>query len=358
MPTYTIYMLDALDISVSGGGSLSGITQGDGSHLVGRTITLNSNAWNATRISDDDENFDDNDRSQRLDGAQTINGVTYASGTVVEAEYLLILTDPATGQTWTVIGYNVVNSTQPFATVEGLAFIGGVAGFPPIGIPLTVTRATEGPGDQRIAPTPYGSYASPPCLTPGTLIETPGGPRRIELLRKGDLILTRDHGTQPLRWIGRIALRAGVLSRLPHLRPIRIARNALGPGWPARDLLVSPQHRVLITGWQCELFFGEAEMLVAAKHLLGWHGVEVCSATRGVTYIHLMFDRHEVIMAENVWTESLFSGGLDDLMIPTAARDELRAILARRKGGPEALSRPAVRRVEAQLLSPLVPALP
>lgn len=141
MPTYTIHMLDALDITISDGGSLSGMTQGDGSHLVGRTITLNSNAWNATQISDDDPFFDDNDGNQRLDGAQVIDGVTYASGTQVEAEYPPILTDPATGQSWSVAGHNTNNSNPAYGTIAGLAFIGGIAALPPTSIPLTVTHA-------------------------------------------------------------------------------------------------------------------------------------------------------------------------------------------------------------------------
>ena len=117
-------MLEKSNVTVSDGGSLDGVTQGDGSHLVGKTITLNAPSWVETFVSDDDATFDDNDGSQTLSGAQTIDGATYASGTRVEAEYRLTLTDPSTGESWQVIGYNVVNSGTSYATIEGLAFVG------------------------------------------------------------------------------------------------------------------------------------------------------------------------------------------------------------------------------------------
>ncbi|PKP83786.1 MAG: hypothetical protein CVT80_11930, partial [Alphaproteobacteria bacterium HGW-Alphaproteobacteria-2] len=143
---FSVWMLEASNITVSGGKSLSGITQGDGSHLLGETIRLDNNNWLQTFIQDNDPNFDDNDGNQRLNGAQTIGGVTYASGTQVKAEYRLTLRDPATGKTWTVLGYNVNNSNPNFATIEGLAFVGPVAGFPPIGRNLQVIATFEGPG--------------------------------------------------------------------------------------------------------------------------------------------------------------------------------------------------------------------
>ncbi len=90
---YIIYVLGENALTISGGGQLDGITQGDGTHLVGRTITLNSNGWQPISINDDDPNFQDNDTGQKLNGAQTIDNVTYPSGAVVEAEYGLTLTD-------------------------------------------------------------------------------------------------------------------------------------------------------------------------------------------------------------------------------------------------------------------------
>lgn len=147
-----------------------------------------------------------------------------------------------------------------------------------------------------------------PCFTLGTLIDTPQGPRPVEDLRAGDLILTRDHGAQPLIWTGRAFLSGAQLAKAPNLRPIRIAAGALGQGCPARDLVVSPQHRMMLVSRILSRIIGEAEMLTPACQLVGWPGIEVLPAESGVTYLHLLLQRHEVIRAEGAWTESLFLG--------------------------------------------------
>lgn len=138
------------------------------------------------------------------------------------------------------------------------------------------------------------------CFTPGTLILTDRGDRPIETLRPGDGIVTRDHGICPLRWIGTSTVRGE-----GRFAPIRLEAGAL-PG-ARRPLLVSPQHRVLLGGWQTELLFGEAEVLASALHLVEGDAIRPapCAA---VTYIHLMLDRHEVIYAEGAATESFHAG--------------------------------------------------
>ncbi|MFB9149585.1 hypothetical protein [Roseovarius ramblicola] len=125
MANYGVWMLEASNITVSGGQSLSGFAQGAGSNLMGETIRLETNDWLETYLRDSgsDTRFDDND-DQRLDGSQTIDGTVYGDGTKVEAEYRVTLRDHATGETWDVLGYNVSNSSPAFGTIEGLAFVG------------------------------------------------------------------------------------------------------------------------------------------------------------------------------------------------------------------------------------------
>lgn len=305
---YTIWMLEKGNIAVSGGGSLDGITQGDGSHLPGRTITLLTNDWIETQIADNDPNFDDNDTGQRLIGAQTIDGTTYAPNTVVEAEYLIILEDPQTGIQYTAVGYNVNNSSPAYATIEGLAFVGGQGGFPPVGVPLVVVEASEGPGSSGIPAIDAGSVAFPICFATGTRIATPLGDRLVETLRPGDAVLTRDRGAQVLRWVGITRVDEGRLATTPAFRPVRIRKGAFGPGVPARDTLFSQQHRLLVTGWRAELLFGEGEVLVAARHLVGAGGVEIAGDVTSVSYVHLMFDDHQVVFANGLEAESFLPG--------------------------------------------------
>ena len=141
------------------------------------------------------------------------------------------------------------------------------------------------------------------CFTPGTLIATARGPVAVEHLAAGDMIVTRDHGLQPLRWVGRRDLSLADLIAGPKLQPVRIAAGALGAGLPERDMLVSPQHRMLMTGARAEMFFGADEVLVAALHLTTLPGVEQV-LTRGISYLHLLFDDHELIEADGAWAES------------------------------------------------------
>ena len=142
-----------------------------------------------------------------------------------------------------------------------------------------------------------------PCFTPGTRISTPRGEIAVEELRAGDEVLTRDHGVQVLRWVGRRDLTLADLILSPHLRPVRIAKGALGHGLPLRAMKVSPQHRMLVEDARADMLFGAPEVLVAAKHMLGRRGVDQ-RLTKGISYIHLLFDRHEIICAEGAWTES------------------------------------------------------
>ncbi|WP_444451466.1 Hint domain-containing protein [Rhodobacter capsulatus] len=146
-----------------------------------------------------------------------------------------------------------------------------------------------------------------PCFTPGTLIATPKGERLVEELREGDRILTRDNGIQEIRWIGRRDMNRAELIAAPHLKPVLIKAGSLGNGLPERDMLVSPNHRMLVANERTALYFEEHEVLVAAKHLIDNRGVKAVE-TLGTSYIHFMFDRHEVVLANGAWTESFQPG--------------------------------------------------
>lgn len=337
MANYSVWMLEASNISLSGGVSLSGITQGDGSNLVGATLRLENNQWVETFLRDNDTNFDDNDGNQRLDGAQTIGGTSYANNTQVEAEYRLTLRDPATGQTWEALGYNVNNSSPAYATIEGLAF---VSGFPPVGVDLEVVSAAEGPGSFGQPAVGAGDLAVPPCFTPGTRILSEPGYVPVEVLRPGDRVQTRDAGFQPLCWVGAVDLDGARLAAHPEFQPVRIAAHAFGFGRPARDLLVSPQHRILLSHWLAELHFGESEVLVPALHLVNGHSIRRESVAR-VTYLHIMCDTHQVIWAEGMATETFLPGTAALAGLPDATVAELLALFPELAGAGATAARPA-----------------
>ncbi|GAA5065011.1 Hint domain-containing protein [Roseibacterium beibuensis] len=164
------------------------------------------------------------------------------------------------------------------------------------------------------------------CFADGTLIDTPEGPVPVETLRPGDMVMTRDSGALPLRWVGRRELSADVLRTQPGLCPIEVARDTFGPGQPSRDLVLSPNHRLMLSDWRVEMLFGEFDVLAAVRMLKDCPGITPAKAPKGIAYNHLLFDRHEIVVANGMPCESLFPGpealgALDD-----CALSEIRAI--------------------------------
>jgi hypothetical protein len=156
------------------------------------------------------------------------------------------------------------------------------------------------------------------CFVSGTRILTDTGERVIDTLRVGDRIVTRDNGVQVLRWIGRRTVSAADLARNPKLLPIQLSPELTG----GDDVLaVSPQHGVLLN------LNGE-ETLVRATHLAGLKGgsARVKKGCRTVTYLHLMFDQHQIVFANGAASESFYPGPLALAAAIPAARREIFAV--------------------------------
>ncbi|GEM_PF-1051081 len=196
------------------------------------------------------------------------------------------------------------------------------------------------------------------CFGPGTRIMTPKGPRRIELLKAGDAVLTLDGGARVLRWVGKTAVSASVLRSQPRMRPIRIAKGALGPGRPSRPLWLSQQHKVLVEGPDIALNFGlDDGALVPAKCLVNGATVQITTPQSGFTYYHLALDRHELVASEGLLTESLQPHAPAIVGLPAAEREELLALfpdLAPHRDDVLVYSRaarPVLRAFEARLIA-------
>lgn len=185
----------------------------------------------------------------------------------------------------------------------------------------------------------------PPCFAAGTMIQTDRGEVAVEDLQLGDRVKTLDHGFQAIRWIGKSNTDAS-----GDFAPIVFKPGALGN---SRAMRVSPQHRILVQGWQAELFFGQSEILVPAKHLVD--DKLICRDPGGrVVYYHVMFDQHEVVFSDGVPTESFFPG--DQIMLQDrAVRAELVALFPELETancpGFETTARSTVKRGEAQVLA-------
>lgn len=185
--------------------------------------------------------------------------------------------------------------------------VAAVTSYPIIGIKLPSERSFS--TELGVASTKrYDLKCFVPCFAAGTLILTDRGERPVEDLSVGDRVWTRDNGFQHVRWRGQRSLTATELTANPQLSPVRIRAGALGPGRPQRDLTVSPQHRILVRSQIAQRMFSASELLVAAKQLTQIQGIEIVSGTQPVTYVHLLFDRHEVLMSNGAETESLYPG--------------------------------------------------
>ena len=151
-----------------------------------------------------------------------------------------------------------------------------------------------------------GGTPPPPCFVTGTLIASEAGERPVETLKVGDRVLTQKHGLQTIRWIGRQHYSSMDIAADEKKRPIRIGAGALGRGLPTQDLLVSRQHRMVVASEIVAELAGVRQVLIAAHRMVRLkHISKVCPA-KGVTYHHLLFDRHEVVFANGAAAESFY----------------------------------------------------
>jgi hypothetical protein len=160
------------------------------------------------------------------------------------------------------------------------------------------------------------------CFAADTLIATPKGLRAVDDIRAGDLVQTLDNGAQRVLWVGQTRISGMALRRFPQLRPVRISAGAIGKGIPTDDLRVSPGHRVLVRGKQAAALFNAPEVLVCARDLIDERAVRPDLALHGVTYVHLLLERHQILLANGVPCESFHP----DLAAPEILRQHLPAL--------------------------------
>ncbi|MDM7459156.1 MAG: Hint domain-containing protein [Paracoccus sp. (in: a-proteobacteria)] len=208
----------------------------------------------------------------------------------------------------------------------------------------TYNPEADGNNDLRYPPTaqsePVHPQIPPACLTTDTLVMTDRGPCPVQTLAAGDRVLTRDDGLQPILWRGMRHHDPAQLDLMPQHRPVRIARGALGSDGagrpcPDRDLVVSPQHRILLASRIVARMLATSEILVPARRLAGLPGISIHLAPRGVTYWHLLLARHQVILTENAWTETLLPASAAMQAFGPAARKHITALAPKFVAEPE-----------------------
>jgi len=179
------------------------------------------------------------------------------------------------------------------------------------------------------------------CFASGMLIETPDGSRALETLQSGDLVVTFDHGPQPIRWVR--SSDHPLEEVIEDAKPVLIAAGALGKGLPTQNLIVSPQHRILVGGGGQLMEFFEAEAFAPAKALTGLPGVRHMKGKSKITWNHFACDRHEVVTANGCLSESLLLGPVVVDGLTIVERHDLNAIFDTAISKDAALNGPPAR---------------
>lgn len=179
------------------------------------------------------------------------------------------------------------------------------------------------------------------CFATGTLILTPKGERPVETLQSGDLVVTIDHGPQPIVWAS--ASKRFWPGCSEKEKPVLLKESSLGRSAPTRDLVVSPQHKILLTPG---MFGSESkgEALAPAKGLISLPGVRPMQGKRLVIYHHLLFKKHEIILSNGIPSESFYPGPTAMKMLTRHQRKELLALFPRLVENPTEGYGPQARR--------------
>jgi hypothetical protein len=135
------------------------------------------------------------------------------------------------------------------------------------------------------------------CFLKGTRIWTSHGERKVEDLRINDLVVTSSGEAKPIKWISKRRYeRECDQAWAEEIAPIRVARSALAPNTPHRDLFLSAGHSLYLDG-----------VLIPVVNLLNDSTISRCSAEdlREIEYFNIKLERHSVIYAEGAACETL-----------------------------------------------------
>jgi len=179
----------------------------------------------------------------------------------------------------------------------------------------------------------FGTTSAPVCFTEGTLIRTPLGEVPVENLAVGDLVTTVEGDAAPVLWID-VREMAFDDTQSKHC-PVLIKAGALGPGSPARDLAVSPQHCLLMDVSMVAPALGTRTAFARAKFLTGLSGVRVMAGKKRTRYITFLLDRHQIVQGNGAWSESFYPGPMGLKTLTTAQRLEIEKVLPMRRDAPE-----------------------
>ncbi len=161
-----------------------------------------------------------------------------------------------------------------------------------------------------------------PSICAGALVETTDGSRPIENLKLGDMVVTHDHGPQPIRWIIKQEL-----ASLGRAAPVKLHAPFFDL---TSDITVAQNQRVMISGIETEYNLGKDAVLIEAQNLVGYPGVSLLTDRLATTYYQLLFDNHECIHLSGTWADSLYVGQLalsPEIAVTTGLADVPNSVL-------------------------------
>lgn len=217
----------------------------------------------------------------------------YMIGTFANPFDFSLTSDTVTSSVWLPVGtpFTDIDQSSPENTAENGATVRWDS--PDINTPVvTDVSGLNSTGN------------GPLCLAAGTNVLTNKGEVPVEALRPGDLVETADHGLQPIKWVHGQSISQREMMENPKLAPVWVSKDSFGPNCPSKDMRLSRQHRILVR----TASFSEQEVLVPAVKLAHIPEVKIDATYEKITYFHILLDRHEIIMADNLLVESLLLG--------------------------------------------------
>ncbi len=141
------------------------------------------------------------------------------------------------------------------------------------------------------------------CFLSGTRIATEAGEVPVEEIAVGDQVVAIENGVRtlrPVRWHGSRTVVPARMSpdEARDAAPVRIRAGAFAAGIPARDLLITPEHCVLVDN-----------RLVPARMLVNGSSIVRETGLQGFTVHHVECDRHAILLSEGLTTESYLDTG-------------------------------------------------
>jgi len=188
---------------------------------------------------------------------------------------------------------------------------------------------------KKIDKSPDSTAEFPGGIGEGANIRTPCGPRRVEMVRPGDLVVTRDNGLQPVRMIWSKEIKLADVTADPALAPICLCPRAVGPMMPQHKIHVAPDHRILVPGYKLLGQDDTSCCLLHASELANSSDAAFADSSVQVTrFFTFVFDTHQVFCCNGLPVESFLAGAAEIAGLKKNLRDDLVRLFPQLKREP------------------------